>query len=184
MCIRSFSSLERRLEKDCASNLPTKHSLGTEFAENVSMHSILASGLISLGKACLEKACDSFRTEGSQDNFQARLNAAQSSTAINKSALEVHKSSLERQILQHPAFKNLGLDAPSLDPLCITPSPDGTYTLNQGDKALNLNPKAHPLGPLLHNYYKTREALEASSSPNHQLALGSQTFSFHPSSFS
>lgn len=146
------------------------------------MHSILATGLVSLGKEFIGRACEAFRAQGPQENFKNKL--APQAPGQDRAALEVHKCSLERQILQHPAFKSLGLDATSLDPFCLTPSPDGTYTLTQGQTTLRLDAKSPPLGPLVHNYYKTREALEASNKTAHQLALGPQTFSFHLRSFS
>ncbi len=148
------------------------------------MHSILASGLISLGKAFVGKACESFKAQGPHDTFQARLNAAQEPTLNTTGALEIHKNSLERQILQHPTLQHLGLNAASRDPLCISPSSDGTYTLTQGDKQLKLDAKAHPLGTLLHHYYKTREALDPYSKRGEHGGLSPKTFSFHPSSFS
>lgn len=147
------------------------------------MHAILASGLVSIGKELVGRACESFKLQSPQESFKARLEDAALSPLKGKEALALHKSSLERQIMQDPEFKSLGLQAPSLEPVCITLQADGSYSLLQGTKRVRLDAKASSLGTLLQNYYKTCEALEASPTAPHW-TTHPKTFSFHPAAFS
>ena len=120
------------------------------------MHPILATGIVSLGRALVDKACTAV-ANGPQASFQSKLTTSPTNTT---GSLAIHKSALERQILQHPESLRHGLQGPSTEPFCVKHNPDNTYTLSQGDKTITLSPEQSPLGTLLRNYCKTCEHLQ------------------------
>lgn len=144
------------------------------------MHPILVTGIASLGKELVNRACQSLKGNSPQASFKPKLGEDAPCKAKDIGSLNVYKSSLEKQILQHPDLARHKIHTQSSDPFSVQGNADNTYTLSQGDKSITLQPDSTPLGALLRNYFKTCQHLQEKEALSSNKGLKDHTFSFYP----
>jgi hypothetical protein len=141
------------------------------------MHPILVTGIATLGKELMNRACQSLKGNSPQASFKPKLGEDAALRPQDIGSLKVYKSSLEKQILQHPDLARHTTQ--SSDPFSVQNNADNTYTLRQGDKSIALQSDKTPLGALLRNYFKTCQHLQEKEALTSK-GRTDTTFSFYP----